>query len=428
MPAMIRIVSHACFISAMCMAAANACAQDTSKPKPIPQSRQAMLQALEQLKHRAARLPLEAASSSVSEPNAPDRQSPARTPVNNGRMRAIYLPDELTQRNPSPSEGRPQTSIPYSFATELFWIVSRINNCHYCLGHQENKLQAAGVTEMRLLKLDTDWSGFPPAEQAALAFAQKLTQSPHAISRKDVASLQAYYSDDEILEIAFLVGRYNATNRWTDSLGIPQEMHRQFESQLAPDLLNQPSRLAPTGCTGRTSTGQRDDRSDARQSPLVASLTPENTAKLPPHERLLASIPAAGQVWQKQIHAAYQVGTLPQSLRYQIGYVAAREDQAEYMQAAMLGQLQLLGMPQATAEPLGAAASNDSPVANAESIALQFVVKLTACPHEMTDQDIQRLEQHFTSHQIAEIVYHIGLAAMLNRLTIVADLSPVRNE
>jgi hypothetical protein len=37
----------------------------------------------------------------------------------------------------------------------------------------------------------------------------------------------------------------------------------------------------------------------------------------------------------------------------------------------------------------------------------------------MTDRDIENLQQHFNADQIAEIVYHTGTAAMLNRLTIV---------
>jgi len=427
MPALIRIIFHTCCTLALCVTAASACAQDVVVPKPIPQSRQTMLQALEQLKQRMARLPLEGVSQSVSEPNATDRPSPSKSLVNNGRMRAIYLPDELNQRYPQTGEGRPATFIPYELATELFWIVSRINNCHYCLGHQEHKLLAAGVTEMKLLDLDTDWSAFPPAEQSALAFAQKLTQTPHAINRQDVARLQTYYNDDEILEIAFLVGRYNATNRWTDSLGIPQEMHRQFTSQLTPELLSRTSRVASSGCADRTSFPVPAVQG-VTQSLLVSSLVPENAASLSPHERLVASIPAAGQAWQTQVQAAYQVGTLPQLLRYQIGYLAAREDQAKYMQAFMLGHLQHLGMTKSAIKQLGSVVSNDSPAESAGTVAWQFVVKLTTCPQEMTDQDIQRLQQYFTSHQIAEIVYHIGLAAVLDRITIVAGLVPDQNQ
>jgi len=40
----------------------------------------------------------------------------------------------------------------------------------------------------------------------------------------------------------------------------------------------------------------------------------------------------------------------------------------------------------------------------------------------MTDGDIEALSKHFSVKQIAEIVYHTGLAAMLDRLTEVVGL------
>ena len=53
------------------------------------------------------------------------------------------------------------------FKVQLFWIVSRANNCQYCLGHQEAKLLGAGMKEDEIAALDGDWSQFTPAEQAA---------------------------------------------------------------------------------------------------------------------------------------------------------------------------------------------------------------------------------------------------------------------
>ncbi len=183
-----------------------------------------MLEALDRLKHRQPRLPMPPADAAapVAAPTA-GNGLPSLGVVNNGRMRAFYLPAELQQPRMGQGTpgGQPATGdLSYAFTTELFWIVSRVNNCHYCLGHQEAKLHQAGVTEPELLALDTDWTTFPAKQQAAFAFTRKLTFEPFAITDQDVESLRKHFSDEQILAITFLVGRYNSTNRWTDSLGI----------------------------------------------------------------------------------------------------------------------------------------------------------------------------------------------------------------
>ena len=58
----------------------------------------------------------------------------------------------------------------------------------------------------------------------------------------------------------------------------------------------------------------------------------------------------------------------------------------------------------------------------AEAVVLAFTRKLTIDPQAMTDADIESLFVHFTPHQVAEIVYHVGVAAFLDRLTEAAGL------
>ena len=64
----------------------------------------------------------------------------------------------------------PNMTLDYAFKTMLFWIVSRSNNCVYCMGHQETQLPAFGVAEDRIAALDGDWSEFTLAERAAFTW------------------------------------------------------------------------------------------------------------------------------------------------------------------------------------------------------------------------------------------------------------------
>src|ERR1700688_1415949 len=104
----------------------------------------------------------------------------------------------------------------------MFWIVSRTNNCQYCLGHQEWKLAAVGMTEPPLAALDGAWSQFTPAQRAAFAFARKLTYEPHRLTDADIDPLRKYYKELQILEMVLSVAGNNALNRWKEGVGVPQ--------------------------------------------------------------------------------------------------------------------------------------------------------------------------------------------------------------
>ena len=88
------------------------------------------------------------------------------------------------------------------------------------MGHQESKLSAAGVSEDTLASLDVDWSTFSPAEQCAYAFTRKLTTAPQSIMDGDIEALREYFDDLQILEIVYVVSRYNLMNRWTGAHSI----------------------------------------------------------------------------------------------------------------------------------------------------------------------------------------------------------------
>jgi hypothetical protein len=95
-------------------------------PNAIPLTRPAMKQALEDLKGRKPRIPL-------PELTEEEKEKLGERGANyESRLRYHYLHGGegrgggLFSREPDPN-----MSLDYAFKTELFWIVSRTNNCHY---------------------------------------------------------------------------------------------------------------------------------------------------------------------------------------------------------------------------------------------------------------------------------------------------------
>jgi alkylhydroperoxidase family enzyme len=432
--------------------------QSSDQPKNVPVTREELKDALNQLRHRKPRLPLP--------PPTEEEQQAARERaaaggggagglggglVNNGRMRALHLPKELQtssgfRSQPNPRERDPNQLFDYAFSTELFWIVSRVNNCHYCLGHQEQKLLSAGLSDDRIAALDGDWRVFTPAEQAAFAFTRKLTFEPHLIGDADIAGLKSNYNDAQVFEIISLVSRYNSTNRWTDSLGIPQEGHRDFKTSTiekyqrfvttvapvdlsmpkgtsAPAAMAQRPPLEPRGeveaalaqCQKRTPRLPLADETTAR------ALLPEETpaGAFPQWARLMLSNAKNGAGSVTNYRTLLEKGRLAPKIRAQIAWIAARNDRAWYALGEAQKRLRELGQSESEIYALDNPTEGFTP---AEEQVFKFARKLTVAPQLIVDSDIARLCEHYSDSEVAEIVHRVTTAAYFDRLTEAAGL------
>jgi uncharacterized peroxidase-related enzyme len=108
---------------------------------------------------------------------------------------------------------------------ELMYIrVSMINQCRYCLQHHLASSKRAAVTPDVWKALQAaDYSRFTQKEQAALAYAEKLTRDPHSVTDNDFVILRQHFNDAEIVDVHLLTGVANLTNRFTDPLGLEVE-------------------------------------------------------------------------------------------------------------------------------------------------------------------------------------------------------------
>jgi alkylhydroperoxidase family enzyme len=437
-------------------------------PPPVPATREAMKRALEDSKHAAPRLPLppvteeekaRAAESARAAPRAGRGGGLGGGIVNNGRMRRHYLPAGVTMGGFS-REPDPAMTLDNTFKTRLFWIVSRANNCTYCMGHQEVKLAADGMTEDQIAALDFDWAEYDPRERAAFAFTRKLTYEPHAIGDADVAALRdAGFDDTQILEIVHAVGGFNAMNRWTGPLRIPQEDHRDYLGAVAEKARGRKSLVAPLADDGSaTAAPSRRPRLESAaeleaalsaaktRAPRIAPVE-ESEARaimtaepadgpLPGWVRLLARFPKQGPSRVAMHRAAETEGELDARSRAIIAYVAARHDRAWYALDLARKRLAELGF---TPEQVAALDEQSRPLTaderralagdggSAESVPADRLVaaiarKLTTDPARIDDLDVESLRGRFTDKQVAEIVFQATEASYFNRLTEAAGL------
>ena len=94
---------------------------------------------------------------------------------------------------------------------------SQINGCAFCLDMHSKDARAAGETEQRLYLLSA-WREtrlYSEAEQAALAFAEELTELPSHESVSDALyeRLHQHFDDAAVIDLTLLVGLINTWNR-----------------------------------------------------------------------------------------------------------------------------------------------------------------------------------------------------------------------
>jgi hypothetical protein len=94
-------------------------------PPPVPLTRPELKQLLEDHKVRKPRIPL-------PEPTEAEKEKLGERGGYEGRLRLHYMPPgEARGGGFFGREPDPNMSLTYAFKTEMFWIVSRTNNCHY---------------------------------------------------------------------------------------------------------------------------------------------------------------------------------------------------------------------------------------------------------------------------------------------------------
>src|SRR5579883_1661138 len=407
--------------------AADGPASDT--PNPVAATRTELKEQLERSKQSRPRLPLPPPNEEeIAEAGSRPGQGPMRGLINNGRMRKIYLPSELLSGGFT-REPDPNMTLRQPFKTMFFWIVSRANNCTYCQGHQEVKLTADGVKEDTIAALDGDWSEFTEAERAAFAFTLKLTREPQAIGDADIDRLRAFYKDLQILEIITAVGSFNAMNRWTGAMAIPQEEHRVYLTPTADKYKAMRSRVAPLdpkattmACAAPAQRGALESRAEVdaalaacRKRTSRLSLVDEAQARevlppgwpsgtLPEWVRLLGNFPKGGKTWVASIRNSEEKGRLNPKLKAEIAWIAARNDRAWYALGHARKRLMDLGLDEDAIYALDQPGDCFTP---AERAAFALARKLTVDPALVDDADIEGLRKHYSDHEVAEIVYQI---------------------
>ena len=107
------------------------------------------------------------------------------------------------------------------------------------MGHCEMLLAVAGLDQDQVTKragqlASADWTGVPPAERAAFAFARRISIIPWALGEEDFRLLQRHFGTERALDVAWWSARCQYMTRVADSFQLPLERENVFQGMMPP--------------------------------------------------------------------------------------------------------------------------------------------------------------------------------------------------
>jgi len=103
------------------------------------------------------------------------------------------------------------------------WTAAHANRCAYSEACAVADLRRAGLDEAAIGSLGRDDSKLSTAEQAALTFARKMTESADTVTDAEVSQLMGHYGDKQVAAMVLLLAYANFQDRLVLSLGLPLE-------------------------------------------------------------------------------------------------------------------------------------------------------------------------------------------------------------
>ncbi len=455
--------------------------EESSGIRLTPLTRPEMKRLIEDVKVRAPRIPLPELTDQDREKlgdQVDSYESRVRHHYLNGiePARAVASPATSTSgsKPPTPAvvsrEQDPAYSLDNAFKIELFWIVSRVNNCQYCIGHQESKLLGTGRSEDQIAALDGDWSEFEPARRLAFEFARKFTYQPYLLGDSDIVGLKAHYTEGQILEMILSMSGNNSINRWKEGIGVPQRPDEggysrlsniaQAAKELDPKLprgsyLTPTSSLfekkvskvavlsaGPASALGtcptmsiRPSLESRDyvlkmllecqnrkpriSLLDDAQARINIPSCAELEGTLPTWVRLVANFPKAGTSRFDTYRAADEKGDLSPLLKAQLSWIIARQDRAWYALGLAQSQLRRLGQSD---DQIFSLDGDWSAFAGRDRDLFQVAKKLSTSPVVLSDNEVKQAVESAGAREVVQTISYTTSRASFIRLTEAAGL------
>lgn len=125
-------------------------------------------------------------------------------------------------------ELREAATLPKRYLEIAIVVVSRLNECHYCVAHHKPFLAVEGISSDGIDRLlDSDNPELDEVDRLVVAYAQAAWETPNRIRDDLFERLRQHFSEAQIVELTLRITLCGFFNRFNDALQIEEEPEAQ---------------------------------------------------------------------------------------------------------------------------------------------------------------------------------------------------------
>lgn len=139
-----------------------------------------------------------------------------------------HVPAAMRHLMPMLMELREAATLPKRYLEIAIVVVSKLNECHYCVAHHKPFLAVEGISSDgidRLLEVDNP--ELDKVDRLVVEYARVAWETPNRIRDSLFERLRQHFSEAQIVELTLRITLCGFFNRFNDALQIEEETDAQ---------------------------------------------------------------------------------------------------------------------------------------------------------------------------------------------------------
>jgi uncharacterized peroxidase-related enzyme len=143
-----------------------------------------------------------------------------------------HVPAALRHLMPLLMELRQAATLPKRYLEIAIVVVSKLNECHYCVAHHKPVLMVEGVSAAGVdALLDPANPELDEVDRLVIEYATQAWETPNRIRDAVFTRLRAHFTEAQIVELTLRITLCGFFNRFNDALQIEEESEVQAAAE-----------------------------------------------------------------------------------------------------------------------------------------------------------------------------------------------------
>ena len=291
--------------------------------------------------------------------------------------------------------------------------IAQLYGSAYPAVHLQRLLRASAEGKKLLAALQSNQlTTLSESQQAALRYAELLTQDIHGVSDVEFRKTRAAFNDAQVVELTMTTAFFNYFIRFCEGANLPVESWALAEPVAQ---VNPPKFESPVTRISLVSDELMQSAAETQANAAAQSRNPQGLGiGIANSQRAFLLVPDVTKAWRGFTNASRDYNQVSREIKLHVSFAISMANGCRY---CTLHQVQGLRRLNVDPAKLMAMAKDDSALTPRELVAVTFARKITRAPAQMTKADYDALVKEFTPQGALEVLLQCGNFAYMNRFT-----------